>query len=74
MHLFREMLNRSHGQLCAECYCLPEDVTPRQDPDLRSCGHLGRHFCTTSVAHNSGGNLLITAAHTLPGKSPWPVA
>jgi len=29
------MLNRSHGQLCAECYCVPEDVTPRQDPDLR---------------------------------------
>jgi V8-like Glu-specific endopeptidase len=34
-----------------------------------SAGQLGRHFCTASVVSSPAGNLLITAAHCLQGKT-----
>ncbi len=36
-------------------------------------GRLGSHFCTASVVSSPAGNLLITAAHCLQGKSLTPV-
>ena len=33
-----------------------------------SGGRLGDHFCTASVVHSRGGDLLITAAHCLTGR------
>jgi V8-like Glu-specific endopeptidase len=33
-----------------------------------SGGHLADHFCTASVVHSRGGDLLLTAAHCLTGK------
>jgi V8-like Glu-specific endopeptidase len=38
----------------------------------QTSGHLGRHFCTASVVHSKKGNLLITAAHCLLGRSLKP--
>lgn len=35
----------------------------------RSGGKLGAHFCTASVVSSPAGNLLITAAHCMQGKS-----
>jgi hypothetical protein len=35
-------------------------------------GHLGPHFCTASVVHSARGDLLIIAAHCLPGASVQP--
>jgi V8-like Glu-specific endopeptidase len=37
-----------------------------------SNGKLGPHFCTASVVSSPGGNLLITAAHCLQGRSLSP--
>jgi V8-like Glu-specific endopeptidase len=34
-----------------------------------SHGSLGRHFCTASVVRSPNGNLLITAAHCMDGRS-----
>jgi hypothetical protein len=34
-----------------------------------SSGRLGSHFCTASVVSSPGGNLLISAAHCLQGRS-----
>jgi V8-like Glu-specific endopeptidase len=34
-----------------------------------SNGQLGSHFCTASVVHSAGGDLLITAAHCVSGHS-----
>ena len=34
-----------------------------------SDGHLGSHFCTASVVDSPAGNLLITAAHCMAGRS-----
>jgi V8-like Glu-specific endopeptidase len=39
----------------------------------RSGGKLGAHFCTASVVSSPAGNLLITAAHCMQGKSLSPV-
>jgi V8-like Glu-specific endopeptidase len=39
-----------------------------------SDGHLGSHFCTASVVSSPGGNLLITAAHCMAGRSLSPAA
>jgi V8-like Glu-specific endopeptidase len=39
----------------------------------RSGGKLGAHFCTASVVSSPAGNLLITAAHCMQGKSPGDV-
>jgi V8-like Glu-specific endopeptidase len=39
-----------------------------------SGGHLGRHFCTASVVSSPGGNLLITAAHCMAGRSLSPAS
>lgn len=39
---------------------------------VRSNGHLGRHFCTASVVHSPVGNLLLTAAHCMRGRSLRP--
>ena len=38
----------------------------------RSGGKLGAHFCTASVVSSPAGNLLITAAHCMQGKSLGP--
>jgi V8-like Glu-specific endopeptidase len=38
----------------------------------RSNGALGSHFCTASVVSSPAGNLLITAAHCLQGRSLGP--
>ena len=38
-----------------------------------SGGRLGPHFCTASVVSSPAGNLLITAAHCLQGRSLTPV-
>jgi V8-like Glu-specific endopeptidase len=40
----------------------------------RSGGRLGAHFCTASVVSSPAGNLLITAAHCMQGKSLASVA
>ena len=37
-----------------------------------TAGRPARHFCTASVVHSSGGDLLITAAHCLTGRSLTP--
>ncbi len=37
-----------------------------------SDGQLGSHFCTASVVSSPGGNLVITAAHCLQGRSLSP--
>ncbi len=34
-----------------------------------SDGQLGTHFCTASVVNSPAGNLILTAAHCLPGSS-----
>jgi V8-like Glu-specific endopeptidase len=34
-----------------------------------SAGRLGSHFCTASVVHSHGGDLAVTAAHCVTGKS-----
>jgi Trypsin len=39
---------------------------------LRSNGRLVRHFCTASVVHSTGGDLLLTAAHCMRGKRLGP--
>jgi len=39
---------------------------------LSSHGHLGRHFCTASVVHSPGGDLLLTAAHCMSGRKLKP--
>ena len=39
----------------------------------RSGGKLGAHFCTASVVSSPAGNLLITAAHCMQGRSPGEV-
>jgi V8-like Glu-specific endopeptidase len=39
----------------------------------RSGGRLGAHFCTASVVSSPAGNLLITAAHCMQGRSPGDV-
>jgi V8-like Glu-specific endopeptidase len=38
----------------------------------RSHGRLGKHFCTASVVHSVAGDLLITAAHCMAGRSLRP--
>jgi V8-like Glu-specific endopeptidase len=38
----------------------------------QSQGKLGQHFCTASVVHSLNGNLLITAAHCMTGRSLKP--
>jgi len=37
-----------------------------------SGGKLTRHFCTASVVHSPSGNLLVTAAHCMHGRSLTP--
>src|ERR1022692_3713578 len=37
-----------------------------------SGGHLADHFCTASVVHSRGGDLLLTAAHCLTGRPLGP--
>ncbi len=41
---------------------------------LTSDGQLGTHFCTASVVDSPGGDLLITAAHCMNGRSAGEVA
>jgi V8-like Glu-specific endopeptidase len=39
-----------------------------------SGGHLARHFCTASVVDSPHGDLVITAAHCVTGRSPSHIA
>ena len=39
-----------------------------------SGGQLGRHFCTASVVDSPHGDLVVTAAHCVTGKSPGHIA
>jgi len=39
-----------------------------------SNGHLGSHFCTASVVSSPAGNLLVTAAHCMAGRSLTPAS
>jgi V8-like Glu-specific endopeptidase len=41
---------------------------------LTSDGHLGTHFCTASVVDSPAGNLVVTAAHCMKGRTPSEVA
>jgi V8-like Glu-specific endopeptidase len=41
---------------------------------LTSAGQLGTHFCTASVVDSPDGDLLITAAHCMAGRTPGGVA
>jgi V8-like Glu-specific endopeptidase len=41
---------------------------------LTSAGKLGSHFCTASVVHSPGGDLVITAAHCMSAHSAGEVA
>jgi V8-like Glu-specific endopeptidase len=41
---------------------------------LTSAGQLGTHFCTASVVDSPGGDLIITAAHCMKGRTPSEVA
>ena len=41
---------------------------------LTSAGQLGTHFCTASVVDSPEGDLIVTAAHCLKGRTPSQVA
>jgi V8-like Glu-specific endopeptidase len=41
---------------------------------LTSAGQLGTHFCTASVVDSPAGDLVVTAAHCMNGRTPGEVA
>jgi V8-like Glu-specific endopeptidase len=41
---------------------------------LTGAGTLGSHFCTGTVVHSPGGDLVLTAAHCLVGRKPGSLA
>jgi len=41
---------------------------------LTSAGQIGTHFCTASVVDSPGGNLVVTAAHCMNGRTPSEIA
>jgi V8-like Glu-specific endopeptidase len=41
---------------------------------LTSAGQLGTHFCTASVVDSPGGDLVLTAAHCMNGRTPSEIA
>ena len=41
---------------------------------LTRAGHLGKHFCTASVVDSPDGDLVVTAAHCMNGRTPGEVA
>jgi V8-like Glu-specific endopeptidase len=41
---------------------------------LTSAGQLGTHFCTASVVDSPAGDLVVTAAHCMKGRTPGEVA
>jgi hypothetical protein len=57
--------------LLTSCNVFGQGPAPRVDPDPRVGAIFldggTRHVCSGSVVHSRGGNLLLTAAHCLPG-------